>query len=274
MLLQLQLYISAHYFSSSLVSIDMVQALEHSVLSSVPQEKANEKKLNAPNNKQSWSSPERKEALISSPEHLESFVSPLTESSGLSSSSSLELLDGKIAPANHFAPMFSPQNPSSSCDLLTKESTKSPFIYTSPSSMPSKSPMLKRVNQGFPYSTTSPKTPMTPINLKPVDISTLSKQDRLEMFMRFQPAGYQETKVGSDTTYFAQGWYPGAQHWEIFPYNQLVYPGPYPKDVDVRKRECYLSQDEFFLVFKMNRRTFYELPAWKQISLRKTHKLF
>ncbi|EJW77063.1 villin headpiece domain-containing protein [Wuchereria bancrofti] len=47
-----------------------------------------------------------------------------------------------------------------------------------------------------------------------------------------------------------------------------------PPGVDLNRLEQYLNDDDFQLLFRMERIAFYALPHWKQIVLRKKHKLF
>uniref|UniRef100_A0A1I7VVA6 HP domain-containing protein n=1 Tax=Loa loa TaxID=7209 RepID=A0A1I7VVA6_LOALO len=47
-----------------------------------------------------------------------------------------------------------------------------------------------------------------------------------------------------------------------------------PLGVDLNRLEQYLNDDDFQSVFRMERTAFYALPQWKQIVLRKKHKLF
>ncbi|VDK62998.1 unnamed protein product [Onchocerca ochengi] len=47
-----------------------------------------------------------------------------------------------------------------------------------------------------------------------------------------------------------------------------------PPGVDLNRLEQYLNDDDFQSVFQMERTAFYALPQWKQIVLRKKHKLF
>ncbi|VDK71381.1 unnamed protein product [Litomosoides sigmodontis] len=47
-----------------------------------------------------------------------------------------------------------------------------------------------------------------------------------------------------------------------------------PPGIDLNRLEQYLSDDDFQSVFRMDRTAFHALPHWKQIVLRKKHKLF
>uniref|UniRef100_A0A915Q252 HP domain-containing protein n=1 Tax=Setaria digitata TaxID=48799 RepID=A0A915Q252_9BILA len=47
-----------------------------------------------------------------------------------------------------------------------------------------------------------------------------------------------------------------------------------PPGVDLDRLEQYLNDDDFHSVFQMERTAFYALPHWKQVVLRKKHKLF
>ena len=69
------------------------------------------------------------------------------------------------------------------------------------------------------------------------------------------------------------------------PYDPVVYPlerlmvtaGEYqvfPKDVDRYRLEQHLSEEDFSLLFSMERDEFYTLPPWKQSDLKKRAKLF
>jgi hypothetical protein len=61
---------------------------------------------------------------------------------------------------------------------------------------------------------------------------------------------------GGDSTYST----------EIYSYDVLQYPGPYPAGVNVKAREMYLSETEFATIFGgMDREQFLKLPLWKQV---------
>uniref|UniRef100_A0A0N5AH59 HP domain-containing protein n=1 Tax=Syphacia muris TaxID=451379 RepID=A0A0N5AH59_9BILA len=47
-----------------------------------------------------------------------------------------------------------------------------------------------------------------------------------------------------------------------------------PKGFDLKRLEQYLTDEDFEKVFKMSRSSFYALPHWKQIKLRKSNDLF
>ncbi|VDN82760.1 unnamed protein product [Brugia pahangi] len=47
-----------------------------------------------------------------------------------------------------------------------------------------------------------------------------------------------------------------------------------PPGIDLNRLEQYLNDDDFQSLFRMERIAFYALPHWKQIVLRKKHKLF
>uniref|UniRef100_A0A914DHI3 HP domain-containing protein n=1 Tax=Acrobeloides nanus TaxID=290746 RepID=A0A914DHI3_9BILA len=47
-----------------------------------------------------------------------------------------------------------------------------------------------------------------------------------------------------------------------------------PKGCDLKSLEQYLNDEDFRKVFKMERKEFYKLPRWKQISLKKEMNLF
>lgn len=57
-----------------------------------------------------------------------------------------------------------------------------------------------------------------------------------------------------------------------FPYEELK--GTCPKAVDPAKKESYLSDDEFKVVFGMDATAFYKQPKWKQQNLKKAKELF
>jgi len=63
---------------------------------------------------------------------------------------------------------------------------------------------------------------------------------------------------------------------KIYSYNILIQnrENKYPSDVDISKRETYLSEIEFKEVFKMTIIEFNRLKKWKQIKLKKEYKLF
>ena len=60
---------------------------------------------------------------------------------------------------------------------------------------------------------------------------------------------------------------------KIYPYSVLIQPNP-PFDVDARRKEYHLSEEEFQSVFKMTRSKYESLPNWKRIQLRKQTGLF
>lgn len=62
---------------------------------------------------------------------------------------------------------------------------------------------------------------------------------------------------------------------ECYPYEVLAQPHHLlPGGIDKSKREHYLSNEEFFLVFDMERTEFESLPRWKQVQLKKDKGLF
>lgn len=61
----------------------------------------------------------------------------------------------------------------------------------------------------------------------------------------------------------------------VYPYERLKITATDPaSDIDVRKRETYLSSAEFKEKFGMTKDNFYKLPKWKQNKLKMTHQLF
>ena len=60
----------------------------------------------------------------------------------------------------------------------------------------------------------------------------------------------------------------------FFSLDQLQAPGPYPPGIDARRREDYLSDEDFENVFEMSIEAFKEIPKWRQIQLKKLAKLF
>ncbi|KAG9134742.1 hypothetical protein Leryth_001049 [Lithospermum erythrorhizon] len=60
-----------------------------------------------------------------------------------------------------------------------------------------------------------------------------------------------------------------------FPYDQLKAKSDNPvTGIDFRRREAYLSDDEFRTVFSMEKEAFNKLPKWKQDMLKKKYDLF
>ena len=59
----------------------------------------------------------------------------------------------------------------------------------------------------------------------------------------------------------------------IFPYAELR-AAPFPAGVDANARETCLSDEEFAIVFGMDRATFAKLPKWKQTAAKKKVLLF
>ncbi|XP_051206516.1 villin-4 isoform X2 [Lolium perenne] len=61
----------------------------------------------------------------------------------------------------------------------------------------------------------------------------------------------------------------------VYPYERLVTTSEDPApDIDLTKREIYLSTDEFREKFGMTRAAFYKLPKWKQNKLKTALQLF
>jgi len=57
-------------------------------------------------------------------------------------------------------------------------------------------------------------------------------------------------------------------------YEELEGVGNRPQDVDPRRKEQYLTEEEFIKVFKVSKDEFASLPAWKQQSAKKAAGLF
>ena len=60
----------------------------------------------------------------------------------------------------------------------------------------------------------------------------------------------------------------------IVSYNAMKGTEARPKGVDVRRKECYLADDEFGSVFGMGREEFEKMPAWKRNEHKKRVGLF
>ena len=60
----------------------------------------------------------------------------------------------------------------------------------------------------------------------------------------------------------------------IYPYNSLKQGMVWPEDIDVTKREQYLSDKEFESVFSMTKIAFGSLDKYKRVELKKKFKLF
>jgi hypothetical protein len=71
-------------------------------------------------------------------------------------------------------------------------------------------------------------------------------------------------------TFLLNGQFTG----RCFSFQQLQYPGPYPVGVDARRRESYLSPQDFLAVFAISRDQYALLPLWRQNELRKSKLLF
>ncbi|XP_022148363.1 villin-1 [Momordica charantia] len=66
-----------------------------------------------------------------------------------------------------------------------------------------------------------------------------------------------------------------AENLPIYPCERLTVASKDPiKDIDVTKREAYLSEEEFGEKFGLPKTTFYKLPKWKQNKLKMTLNLF
>ena len=60
---------------------------------------------------------------------------------------------------------------------------------------------------------------------------------------------------------------------KVYPYSTLIQ-SPLPSDVDPKRREYHLSEEEFEKVFNMSRSKYESLPGWKRILYKKQVKLF
>jgi hypothetical protein len=60
----------------------------------------------------------------------------------------------------------------------------------------------------------------------------------------------------------------------FYPHDQLKAPGPYPSDVDIKCRELFLTDQEFYYIFQMTKQDFIDLPLWKQKLKKKSTLLF
>ena len=61
---------------------------------------------------------------------------------------------------------------------------------------------------------------------------------------------------------------------EFYSYEQLKAPGPFPPDVDVSKRETYLSPEAIEELFGMSKEALAAMPGWKRNNLKKKVQLF
>lgn len=64
---------------------------------------------------------------------------------------------------------------------------------------------------------------------------------------------------------------------DAYAYDELrsmVETGTLPKSMDSTKLDTYLDDEEFNLVFEMERETFEQMPKWKQAKLKKEAGLF
>ncbi|MFS8022359.1 putative villin headpiece, villin/Gelsolin, villin headpiece domain superfamily [Helianthus anomalus] len=60
-----------------------------------------------------------------------------------------------------------------------------------------------------------------------------------------------------------------------YPYDRVKVNSKDPvRDIDITKREAYLSDEEFQEKFAMSKRVFYQLPRWKQNKLKMSLYLF
>nr|XP_043635914.1 villin-5-like [Erigeron canadensis] len=60
-----------------------------------------------------------------------------------------------------------------------------------------------------------------------------------------------------------------------YPYDRVKINSNNPvPDIDITKREAYLSEEEFQEKFAMPKRAFYQLPRWKQNKLKMSLFLF
>ncbi|XP_031384879.1 villin-1 isoform X2 [Punica granatum] len=100
-----------------------------------------------------------------------------------------------------------------------------------------------------------------------------------KLFSEFSPAnGIPEAQLGTP----AENINPiqieesaAVENLLIYPYERLKVTSDDPvEDIDVTRREAYLSEDEFQEKFEITRKSFYQLPKWRQNKLKMTLHLF
>lgn len=78
---------------------------------------------------------------------------------------------------------------------------------------------------------------------------------------RKETGGQEETKYAEVGTVFHS-------------YAELKGAGNRPDEVDPKRKEMYLQDDEFQKVFEMSKAEFQKMPAWKQADKKKKVGLF
>ena len=55
---------------------------------------------------------------------------------------------------------------------------------------------------------------------------------------------------------------------------ELTFPGPYPRDVDIQRRELYLNDYDFKQLLGCTKDEWKSVPPWKKVDLKKKFALF
>ncbi|KAL0334401.1 UNVERIFIED_CONTAM: Villin-4, partial [Sesamum angustifolium] len=138
--------------------------------------------------------------------------------------------------------------------------------------LPSKSAAIAALTSTFEQSAPArqliiPRSPkVSPEVQKPKSATPLSRQNSVEE-LKPKPEPIQEDVKENETE--------DDEGLQVYPYDRLKTTSTDPvPDIDVTKRETYLSSEEFKAKFGMTKDVFYKLPKWKQNKLKMSLQLF
>ncbi|KAL0337828.1 UNVERIFIED_CONTAM: Villin-4 [Sesamum calycinum] len=138
--------------------------------------------------------------------------------------------------------------------------------------LPSKSAAIAALTSTFEQSAPArqliiPRSPkVSPEVQKPKSAPPLSRQNSVEE-LKPKPEPIQEDVKENETE--------DDEGLQVYPYDRLKTTSTDPvSDIDVTKRETYLSSEEFKAKFGMTKDVFYKLPKWKQNKLKMSLQLF
>ncbi|XP_011079274.1 villin-4 [Sesamum indicum] len=138
--------------------------------------------------------------------------------------------------------------------------------------LPSKSAAIAALTSTFEQSAPArqfiiPRSPkVSPEVQKPKSAPPLSRQNSVEE-LKPKPEPIQEDVKENEAD--------DDEGLQVHPYDRLKTTSTDPvSDIDVTKRETYLSSEEFKVKFGMTKDVFYKLPKWKQNKLKMSLQLF
>ncbi|KAL0346049.1 UNVERIFIED_CONTAM: Villin-4 [Sesamum radiatum] len=138
--------------------------------------------------------------------------------------------------------------------------------------LPSKSAAIAALTSTFEQSAPArqfiiPRSPkVSPEVQKPKSAPPLSRQNSVEE-QKPKPEPIQEDVKENEAE--------DDEGLQVYPYDRLKTTSTDPvSDIDVTKRETYLSSEEFKAKFGMTKDVFYKLPKWKQNKLKMSLQLF